>query len=59
MNKIGFGTTIWPEIVTKFKSFSNCTVPKCSACQLACTMKRNPGVIKQPVVPKTVNSTTG
>ena len=39
-------------IFLKFKSTPNCPVPKCAAYQLACTMKHNPGVIKQAVIQK-------
>ena len=41
-----------PDISTKFKSTTNCPGPKCASCQLACTMKRNPDVIKQSIIPR-------
>ena len=43
---------ILPVISLKFKSTPKYMVSKCAACQLACAMKLNTGVIKRAVVPE-------
>ena len=50
MYKLGFSMVIPHFISLKFKSTLTCPYTKCPACQLASTMKHNPGVIRQAVI---------
>ena len=49
-DKLEVSTVIPPFIVPKFRSTPNFPVPKCAACQIACAMNQNPGVIKQAAI---------
>ena len=52
-------TVIPPDILIKFKSTQNSLYPKWASCKLACSMTRNPDVIKQAIITKKINSIAG